>query len=779
MKQKIKSLFIVMIVIVKFNPASGQATMASNHCTGGWFLGWDGTGSAGELQIRNDFSSVLANINFYTGGSKKATLLNNGNFGMSNSFPFFTPAHMLDIDGGDINVGSIFGNDQNGYMIGGNYVLRHKGAIQSIYLGVGAGNSSSGSYNTFAGYNAGSMIVGGENTFIGGEAGALSTTGVANTFIGKHAGKVSNGTYNTFVGAYAGLTNDIGDGNTFVGANAGHNQQPGAGGYTFNTYIGLDAGFSGVHAGTNVYVGTSAGYDNVDGNGNTMIGYFTGRHNKAGFNTFIGISAGNSTVGSSTLLLGTQNVFAGVNAGSSNVNGNYNACFGASSGINSENGNSNIFIGAYSGLPGPPGTYTVNNSTVIGANALVATDNTMILGNNDVSVGIGISGNTAVPSARLHVQRNLAAIPPALNPVSIYALNADISSLGPYNGLAAGVSAVVNGRNRSNVAFMGDASQAMSNYGGSFTAKGPTPLRNYGGYFEAQSATSANYAVYAAAPNTFGVNFNVAVYGSAPPNQPFPPNPAPAPGTGTWAGYFSGDLGYTGSFGQPSDSSLKREIKKLTGAGSILNKLTAYSYFYDEARCGKHLNFSSSLQFGIMAQELEAVAPNLVINSALPPDIDAEGKIVTPSKPVKMVNYIGIIPLLIQGYNEQQAAIDSLIQLVSANNAHCGAPATSSETGNHGRIELENIATLQLLQNDPNPFNESTMVRWNIPGDFGNALIYFYDSNGTKINSYKITLKGKGELQVFGSRLSSGVYTYTLVVDGKVIDSKKMVKSKL
>ncbi|HKR06505.1 MAG TPA: T9SS type A sorting domain-containing protein [Bacteroidia bacterium] len=97
---------------------------------------------------------------------------------------------------------------------------------------------------------------------------------------------------------------------------------------------------------------------------------------------------------------------------------------------------------------------------------------------------------------------------------------------------------------------------------------------------------------------------------------------------------------------------------------------------------------------------------------------------------------------------------------------------------NSGSIELQNLQTLQLLEADPNPFSESTMIRWNIPNDFKDAMIYFYDNNGTQINSYKIEQKGSGELQVFGSKLSSGIYVYSLIVDSKLIDSKKLVKAK-
>ena len=36
--------------------------------------------------------------------------------------------------------------------------------------------------------------------------------------------------------------------------------------------------------------------------------------------------------------------------------------------------------------------------------------------------------------------------------------------------------------------------------------------------------------------------------------------------------------------------------------------------------------------------------------------------------------------------------------------------------------------------------------------------------------------KGKGALNVFAQDLTNGIYTYTLVVNGKIIEPKKMVK---
>jgi hypothetical protein len=54
--------------------------------------------------------------------------------------------------------------------------------------------------------------------------------------------------------------------------------------------------------------------------------------------------------------------------------------------------------------------------------------------------------------------------------------------------------------------------------------------------------------------------------------------------------------------------------------------------------------------------------------------------------------------------------------------------------------------------------------------------LLFYNAQGKLIQSVDLKEKGKGSLNVFASDLSNGIYTYTLVVDGKIMESKKMVK---
>ncbi len=83
-----------------------------------------------------------------------------------------------------------------------------------------------------------------------------------------------------------------------------------------------------------------------------------------------------------------------------------------------------------------------------------------------------------------------------------------------------------------------------------------------------------------------------------------------------------------------------------------------------------------------------------------------------------------------------------------------------------------------LNQNVPNPFNSATTIGFYLPNTVTNANIYVYDMNGIQLKSYPITEKGKGNVIIQGSELNAGMYLYTLITDGKVIDTKRMILTK-
>ena len=76
----------------------------------------------------------------------------------------------------------------------------------------------------------------------------------------------------------------------------------------------------------------------------------------------------------------------------------------------------------------------------------------------------------------------------------------------------------------------------------------------------------------------------------------------------------------------------------------------------------------------------------------------------------------------------------------------------------------------------PNPFKEKTTISYTLPETYAKAQLVFHNSQGKLIQSVELTGNGEGQLNVFADDLTSGIYTYTLVVDGKIIQTKKMIK---
>jgi hypothetical protein len=188
-------------------------------------------------------------------------------------------------------------------------------------------------------------------------------------------------------------------------------------------------------------------------------------------------------------------------------------------------------------------------------------------------------------------------------------------------------------------------------------------------------------------------------------------------------------------------------------------------------------------QYGFIAQEVEQELPHLVRN------LD-NGK--------KGLNYDAIIPILTKAVQEQQSLIthrDSMLLAMhtrlselenrlnncapcnNGNNTRTISPSTQieSETITTKEIKLSNHAIV-LMQNSPNPFKEKTTISYTIPEKSGYAQIIFNDNLGRIIKTVDIETTGKGELIVYAEDLSNGTYTYSLVIDGKTIDTKKMLK---
>lgn len=274
---------------------------------------------------------------------------------------------------------------------------------------------------------------------------------------------------------------------------------------------------------------------------------------------------------------------------------------------------------------------------------------------------------------------------------------------------------------------------------------------------------------------------NVGVYGRAT-NSPFGNwgvfGEAPL-GANNFAGYFNGDVnifgaGWISGIWTSSDQRFKQDVKKIENVTEKLKKLNGYTYNLKTEEF-KERNFDKNKQIGVLAQELKDVFPELVKED---------------NKGYLAVNYQGLIPVLIEAIKEQQIQIESQneinksqqqqideLRTIVKSIANNTSLSSDDKSGNNLSVALSDKNSIVLNQNVPNPFAESTVITYNVPSDFLKAQIIFTTNEGKVIKSVDIITKGEGRINVFANDLSAGLYNYSLIIDGKTIETKKMIKN--
>jgi hypothetical protein len=203
------------------------------------------------------------------------------------------------------------------------------------------------------------------------------------------------------------------------------------------------------------------------------------------------------------------------------------------------------------------------------------------------------------------------------------------------------------------------------------------------------------------------------------------------------------------------------QLKSHLNAGRMANAMQQYknsSEMEANERYNQNL-VKSSGRYGFLAQNVKEVFPQLV-------HTDENGYM--------SVDYIGLIPILVQSINELQAELAELkAEKQNEQRAMMQAPAQSGQD--------ETVAALseaKLYQNAPNPWSSETVIRYRLPQDVANAMIYIYDMQGSQLKSIPAQGRGESQVTITANDLDAGMYIYALVADGQLIDSKQMILTK-
>ena len=224
--------------------------------------------------------------------------------------------------------------------------------------------------------------------------------------------------------------------------------------------------------------------------------------------------------------------------------------------------------------------------------------------------------------------------------------------------------------------------------------------------------------------------------------------------------YGNGNLWFNGSF-QWSDKTLKENIDSLKGSLNKVLKLQGVTYNLKPSVANEP---NPKKQIGLIAQDVETIVPEVVA---------------TNDKGIKGVAYQNLVALLIEAMKEEDKKVTQLQRDLNACCKKNNQRVSDSTQGNsETTINIQLANNSLLYQNEPNPYSNSTTIRYYIPGNITGAYIVFYDSFGNEMKKVEVKQAGSGKIEADTQNLAEGVYSYSLVVGNQVIDTKKMLKTK-
>ncbi|MFZ1391048.1 MAG: tail fiber domain-containing protein, partial [Dokdonella sp.] len=231
-----------------------------------------------------------------------------------------------------------------------------------------------------------------------------------------------------------------------------------------------------------------------------------------------------------------------------------------------------------------------------------------------------------------------------------------------------------------------------------------------------------------------------------------------------------------------SDERVKKDIRENVPGLSFIKGLRPVTYQYDLAKQNNLLGITNApakndddkdiekIHFtGLIAQEVDKAATRAGYDFS---GIDKTG-------PVMGLRYTEFIVPVIKAVQELAIENEELKKRLEKIEALLAAVTNASVSTQAAKLNTPLGAVAPSLeQNRPNPANATTVIPYHIPASAVNAKLIITDNIGNTVKSFTLTEKGNGQLTVDAGTLQAGTYYYTLFVDGKKADSKKMILAK-
>jgi hypothetical protein len=257
------------------------------------------------------------------------------------------------------------------------------------------------------------------------------------------------------------------------------------------------------------------------------------------------------------------------------------------------------------------------------------------------------------------------------------------------------------------------------------------------------------------------------------------------------------------NFGSVSDARFKTNIREDVEGLAFIEKLRPVSYRLDAPKLDAHIRqglessdevnrtgYDAALRrraqeshIGFLAQDVEQAARELGFEfSGL---ITPEGE-----NDHYGLRYAEFVVPLVKGMQEQQEDLKQKtqdIRRLEAENQVLQNRLTEleslvqqlldQESEEEAPVILNQVPSLE--QNEPNPFQGTTRVGYFLPAEAlakgGFAQLVITSVDGKELQRISLSQKGKGQVDLQTGNFAAGTYNYSLIVNGQVADTKRMI----
>ena len=494
--------------------------------------------------------------------------------------------------------------------------------------------------------------------------------------------------------------------------------------------------------GENVFLGSSSGNGTSTGVRNTIIGSCSSNRQNASGNTCIGSSAG-------CALNSSFNTCIGINAGSIGTTGNENVYVGNGAGSGGAGTSQSIFLGSntLAGLNSQGATAPLLSVICIGTRSYVAGNYAVAIGGsantgaqggvNGVAIGNGAFGGNGGIGIGLGAAggwgwetKSSIAIGSNAKAYNDFGISIGNNTNSAANAVAIGNGALANGPGSVSIGLNANAGSNQTNgvaIGANATVTGGWSTNSVAIGFNAQANCNNNSIVIGSpnSPSNFGNNVRV--------------------GIANLDEYGNGPAGPTTRFHVDCRNNLPTNFPNNSPVPAITNIPSAIRF--QGLQTATTCTGMSELVIdgnGYIMKKLSSCPAARTAN--------------TDSLSTKTDSLLKLIQDLQTKLSTLEKDMDK-----------CCTKGISSSTSIPFNTEIK------LYQNVPNPFNQTTEIKFFIPEIVRKASLVIYDLQGKELRKMEINDRNEASVKIYAKEFAAGMYIYTLIADDSEVDSKRMI----